>query len=184
MPITLPKPGRRIVVVGTTGAGKTFVAQRLAERLGVPFICNDAIIWGPNWTPTPKPIRFERFDQATRAQAWTIDGNIGAIKDPEDGLILQRADTILWLDLPRLTVMSQLFLRTMHRMWTREELWHGNRERFHYLFVPSESILWWSLKTHGLRRRQYRAIFADPRWSHLIRIRFTSRRQVTRWLAR
>ena len=40
-------PGRRISVIGTSGAGKTHVATSLATKLGIPYICNDAIIWQP-----------------------------------------------------------------------------------------------------------------------------------------
>jgi len=183
MPTPLPQPGRRIVVAGTSGSGKTFVAQRLAQSLGVPFICNDSIIWGPHWTPTPKPLRFERFERATLGEGWTFDGNLGSLKDPEDRMILERADTLIWLDLPRWTVTTQLLRRTLRRVCTREDLWHGNRESIRNSFLSRDSILWWSIKTHGLRRRQYRAIFADPAWAHLRRIRLASRGQVAKWLS-
>lgn len=51
---TAIKPGQRIVVVGTSGCGKTYVAKALAERLGIRYISNDAIIWRPNWVETPR----------------------------------------------------------------------------------------------------------------------------------
>jgi adenylate kinase family enzyme len=183
MSVELPPPGRRIVVVGTSGSGKTFVARALASRLGVPFFCNDSVIWGPGWTPTPKPLRFQRFDEATQGPGWTYDGNLGSLADPEDRLILARADTLVWLDLPRRTVMWQLLKRTIRRVWTHEELWHGNRESFRSQFLSRDSILSWAWRTHGLRRRQYEVIVADPGWSHLVCIRLHSRRQVADWLS-
>ena len=54
--------GRRILVVGTSGAGKTYVAQHLAKRLNLRYICNDTIIWGPDWTPVPKADRLPHPD--------------------------------------------------------------------------------------------------------------------------
>ena len=45
--------GRRIVIWGVTGSGKTTLARELAERLGVPHIQLDAIFWKPNWVETP-----------------------------------------------------------------------------------------------------------------------------------
>lgn len=178
-----PSPGQRVVVVGNCGTGKTYVARRLADLLAVPYVCNDAVIWGPNWTPTPRPLRLERFEALTRGPGWTYDGNVGSLTDPEDLLILRRADTLVWLDLPRWAGGWQLLRRSVRRVWTREELWHGNRETFRGMFLSRDSILWWAWRLYGLRRRQYSAIAADPAWSHLICIRLGSRRQVDRWLA-
>ncbi len=175
-------PSRRVMVVGTSGCGKSHVAAALAERLGVPYISNDAIIWGPDWTPTPRLLRYDRFDAATRGPAWTFDGNVGSLDDPEDHLILARADTLVWLDLPRRSVWWQVIRRTISRCLLRRELWHGNRETLRGAFFSRDSIIWWSIRTFSKRRRQYAAIFADPQFVHLTKIRLTSRRQVNRWL--
>jgi adenylate kinase family enzyme len=159
------------------------VARALANRLGVPFVCNDLVIWGPDWTPTPTPLRLQGFDESTRGPGWTYDGNLGSLAVPEDRLILARADTLVWLDLPRRTVPWQLLQRTIQRVWTHEQLWHGNRESFRSQFLSRDSILWWAWRTYELRRRQYAAIVADPGWSHLVCVRLRSRRQIERWLA-
>ena len=45
--------GQRIVVIGTTGSGKTTLAKALSARLNLPHVEMDAIHWGPNWTPLP-----------------------------------------------------------------------------------------------------------------------------------
>jgi adenylate kinase family enzyme len=179
----LPSPGRRIVVVGTSGSGKTFVAKQLAAILRVPFIDNDSIIHRPNWRPNPPEQRLIEFDAATRGEAWTIDGNIGALKSADDILIAQRADTMIWLDLPRRTVMRQLLRRTISRSWHNTELWHGNRESWRLSFFSRYSVLWWAWKTHESRRQQYTKIFTDPAWDRLTRIRLRSRSEINCWLA-
>jgi len=170
--------GRRILVVGTSGSGKTTLAQRLAERLGIPYVCNDAILHRPNWRPNPPDQRLAEFDAATRGEAWTFDGNIGSLKAPEDILIAERADTIIWLDFPRYVVMRQLLRRTISRCWRRTELWHGNRETWRMSFTSNDSILLWAWKSHGLNRQRYAAMFADPRWGHLTKLRLRSRREI------
>lgn len=174
--------GQRIAVVGTSGAGKTYVARALAERLGVSFICNDSIIWQANWINTPREERLRRFDLATNTPAWTLDGNFGSMKDPEDHLILSRADTLVWLDLSRREVFTQLLVRTIRRAVTREELWHGNRESWRMSFASRDSILLWSWNTYALRREQYARLFSSPQAAHCRLVRLRSRQEVRRWL--
>ncbi len=178
-----PIPGRRIVVVGTSGCGKTTVAQRLTDTLGLTYICSDAIIWGPNWTLVPHEQRVPKYDKATQAQGWTIDGNFGGTGHPQDEIILQRADTLVWLDLTRHQVHGQLLRRTIRRAWTKEPFWHGNTESWRLSFFSRDSILLWSLKYYTIRKQQYTKVFAGSKWSHLNKIRLTSRRQVDAWLA-
>ncbi len=179
---TPPKPGCRIVVVGASGAGKTYVAKRLAEVLGLTYICSDAIFWGPNWTQAVPEQQFDAYDRATRAQAWAIDGNVGGVAKPKDRMIVKRADALVWLDLPRREVFGQVLLRTIRRAWTREPMWHGNRESWRLSFLSRDSILMWSLKTYGKRRRQYSALFNSKDYPHLQRIHLTRRREVNAWL--
>jgi len=177
------QPGRRIVVVGTSGSGKTTVAQRLAEVLGLTYICSDAIIWGPNWTLIPHEQRVPLYDKATQAQSWTIDGNFGGTGHPQDEIILKRADTLVWLDLPFWRVFTQLFVRTVRRARTGEELWHGNRESWRVSFFSRDSILLWAIRTYRPNRLRYAEHFADPGYAQLMKFRFTSRRDVNAWLA-
>ena len=177
--------GRRIVVGGVSGSGKTTLARAIARRLDIPYICNDAIIHRPNWQPTPPEEKLRAFDQATRGSAWVVDGNFISLKDPEDHLVIGRADTLVWLDLPRAVAFWQVFQRTVRRAATREPLWHGNRESWRMSFASRDSILLWALTTYDLRRRQYQAFFdapANPVNPALLQIRLRSRREVRAWL--
>jgi adenylate kinase family enzyme len=170
--------GRRICVIGTSGSGKTFVAEALARLLVIPYVCNDAIIWRPDWVPTPRGVRAAEMDEATRGPAWTFDGNFGS---PEDAIVLERCDTIVWLDLPRRQVWSAITQRTLWRAWTKEPMWHGNVERWRNVF-SRDSMIWWSVKTFARRRRIYGAFFDDPTYADRTRIRLRSRREVNAWL--
>ena len=119
------------------------------------------------------------LDEATRADAWTYDGNLS--QRPEDQLVLGRCDTLVWLDLPRWQVHSQVVLRSVRRLLTRQTLWHGDVEHWRKVF-SNDSIVWWSIKTFRSRRREYRALFADPEYTDRVRIRLRSRREVDHWL--
>lgn len=178
----MQQPGQRIVVVGDSGSGKTYVAQRLAKALQLEYICNDALIWRPNWVEVPRDERVPCFDEATRGDRWVIDGNLAAVKDPEDRLVLGRADTVVWLDLPRREVWPQVIFRTFKRAATGEDLWHGNRESWRQSFFSRDSIILWSVRMFNKYRQRHAAFFADPQWDRLTRIRLGSRREVGRWL--
>ncbi|MEM6552071.1 MAG: hypothetical protein AAF750_08080 [Planctomycetota bacterium] len=173
--------GRRIAVVGVSGSGKSYVARALAERLGILYVANDALIWEADWKePTPEQ-EYRNFDEATAGEAWVIDGNLNP-KSAADRLVLDRIDTLVWLALPRREVWPQLLGRTVKRAATREELWHGNRESWRTSFLSKDSILWWSVKTYNHNRRRYGPWMTDAAHAHLIRVRLGSRREVRRWL--
>ena len=95
-----------------------------------------------------------------------------------------RADTVIWLDLPKRTVMRRLSWRTLRRVAGRVELWNGNRERWHNIFTldEQESVLAWAWKTHGSRRERYATALADPANSHLRVVRLRSPRAAGRFL--
>ena len=113
--------GRRVVVIGTTGSGKTTLARRLAGRLGVPHVELDALHWDPDWTEAPPAVFRERTARALAGDGWMADGNYGKVRD----LVWPRADTVVWLDFPLFVTLWRLVRRTFRRALTREELWGG-----------------------------------------------------------
>lgn len=147
--------------------------------MGLRYVSNDALIWGPNWQQVPQDQRYEAFDRETREGGWTFDGNLGP--SPDDQLVLSRCDTLVWLDPSKRQVMWTITRRTFWRAATRERLFHGNVERWRNVF-SKDSMIVWAWKTYPRRKRQYAALFADPAHAHRARIRFHSRGEVTRWL--
>jgi adenylate kinase family enzyme len=179
--LSLPHPGKRICVIGTSGAGKTYVAMALAAALDLEYVSNDAIIWRPNWEPTPDGERLAAFREALVGESWTFDGNL-SLRREEDRFVLDRCETLVWLDLPRWQVQGQVLARTLRRLVMRERLWHDNVERWSTAF-SADSIVLWSIKTFRRRRREYGAIFETPEFAAKTRIRLRSRGEVRRWLS-
>src|SRR5579872_6394422 len=136
--------GRRIVVVGSTAAGKTSLASDLSSRLGIPHIELDALHWEAGWAPAAAPAFRARVSQALAGDAWVVDGNYSSVRD----LVWPRADTMVWLDYGLPLILWRLTRRTGHRLRTGHELWNGNRERFGTVF-SRESLYVWVFKTHG-----------------------------------
>ena len=88
----------RVAVVGSSGSGKSTVAECLAEILGCPWLELDSICHQPNWQTLDHETFRERVGEfANREPRWIIDSNSSQVSD----LIWNRADTVVWLDLPR-----------------------------------------------------------------------------------
>ena len=170
---------RRVHVVGTSGSGKTTVAQRLAARLEVPHVERVELHWCPDWTEAPPEMFRRRVFEALNGEAWVVDGNYSRVRD----IIWERADTVVWLDFPLTVIMGRLLWRTLSRIITREELWHGNRESARMTFCSRDSILLWALTTYRRRRREYPALFAQPAHAHLRVVHLRSSRATRAWLA-
>lgn len=170
---------RRVVVGGSTGAGKTTFARELARRMRVPVIELDALHWGPQWTEAPLPVFRERVAAAVAADAWVVDGNYSVSRD----LTWGRADTLVWLDYSFPVIAWRLFRRTNRRIRSGEELWNGNRERFRGAYLSKESLYVWLLRSYWARRRNWPAALAGPQGRHLEVLRFRSPRAAAAWLA-
>ena len=172
---------QRVSVVGNSGSGKSTVARELAGILGVPHVELDGVFHQPGWVPLPED-EFRRTVGAAAAEdRWVMDGNYSVVRP----LVWARADTVVWLDLPRRTVMRQVVWRTLRRAVTRQELWNGNREplRNFLTWVPEESVISWAWHSHSKYRDRYAAAVTDPAHAHLTFIRLTSRRDITRFLS-
>jgi adenylate kinase family enzyme len=170
--------GRRIAVVGTTGSGKTTMARRIAQRLAINHVELDALHWGPDWTPAPIERFREHTAQALNGDDWVVDGNYGKVRD----IVWSRADTVVWLDYPLLVILRRLAWQTLRRVFTREELWQGNRERFVAQFASRDSLFLWALRTYSRRRREYPAILQRPEYVRLTVVHLRSPRDARDWL--
>jgi adenylate kinase family enzyme len=165
----------KIAVVGTSGSGKTTVARRLAEHHGVPHVELDALHWGPSWTPCPTEEFRARVERATSSPGWVADGSYhGKLGDS----VLEQADFIVWLDLPFRTIARRIWLRTLRRIRTKEELWGGNRETWRDAFFSRDSLFVWVVTTHRSRRRRYL-----ERLGRYEFVRLRSQAEIEAWLA-
>jgi len=162
---------RRVSIVGVPGAGKTTIGRRLAASLDVPFLELDAIFHQPGWTDLPRDDFRMQIREALGTDGWVVDGNYSAVQD----LVWERADTVVWLDLPRRVV-----LRTLRRAITRERLWNGNREPLtnFYRLDPDENIIRWTWVKHPEYVERYRAAARDPENAHLRFVRLNSQHEI------
>jgi adenylate kinase family enzyme len=145
---------RRIAVIGAGGAGKTRLARTLGSALGLPVIHLDAH-YGPGWQPSTPSDWATRQLQLVDGARWVLDGNYASTLP----LRLERADTIVLLDLPPLLCAWQVLWRwALGRQRPAPDLPAGLRPNLDRQFLAY--VL-------GFRRHRRPALLAElARWSH------------------
>ena len=102
----------RVVVLGSGGAGKTWLANELGRRTGLPVVHLDRIFWSPGWVERDTEEAKRDLRAAVLEDEWILDGNflnrLGAER-------LERADTVVFLDVPRLTCLRRAIWRAIRR---------------------------------------------------------------------
>ena len=123
---------RRIMVIGCSGAGKSWLSTRIAKALELPLISLDSEYWKPDWTPSEHKAWLRHVDLLSSASDWVIDGNYAGTLD----IRMPRADVVIFLDLPRWRAMLGLLYRTLTNLGhVREGMAEGCRERLDFKFL-------------------------------------------------
>lgn len=172
--------GRRIVIRGVTGSGKSTLARALADALRLPCIELDAIHWQrPGWQPLSDGEFQSQVSAALEAASdgWVADGNYSAVS----AVVLERADTLIWLNLPFRVSFYRCVKRTLQRAWRKELLWGVQRERLRDQFFSRNSLLLWAITHHRTAARRVREDVRSYRGLRTYELR--SQREVTMLLS-
>ncbi len=111
--------GKRVMVIGGSGAGKTEFSKKLSALTGLPLAHLDRIGWRGHREKTPR----EEFDallsEITAGEEWIIDGNWSrTIPDR-----LKRADTVFWFDFSGIRCLRGVLARFFrNRGKTRDDM--------------------------------------------------------------
>jgi adenylate kinase family enzyme len=102
---------KRIVVTGPAGAGKSELASRLGERLGIGVVHLDTLFWKPGWVATPRE-EWEALQRRELAAAeWVVDSQA-------DDMLpdwLDAADTLVFVDASPLRCLWRVARRRRNR---------------------------------------------------------------------
>lgn len=126
---------RKVLVIGSAGAGKSTLAVQLGAALGLPVVHLNAHFWQPGWRETPKDAWAERVAELLTRDRWLMDGNYGGTLAAR----VRAADTVVLLALPRLQCLVRVLRRAVLG-WgrPRPDLAPGCPEQ-----LPDWRFLWW-----------------------------------------
>ncbi|MCA1634413.1 MAG: DNA topology modulation protein [Acidobacteria bacterium] len=164
---------KKVLVIGSGGAGKSTFAGRLGERLRIAVIHLDSHYWRAGWVETPKDEWLETVEELLRRDAWIMDGNYSGTLEHRLGV----CDTVIFLDLPR-TVCLWRVLKRLLLNWrrSRPDMAEGCPEKFSLDFLS-----WvWNYPQRA-RPKVLRLLGENSRGKKIIRLR--SRAEVEKFLA-
>lgn len=165
-------PYQRILITGCGGAGKSTLARRLGDKLGLPVIHLDRLWWLPGWEHRTR----EEFDRLLAEElqkpAWIIDGDYSRTFPQR----LERADLCIYLDVDVETCLEGIQARVdEYRSRTRPDMADGCPEREE---VDPEFEQWVLTFNENVRPRMLKIMEESPVTSKI----FTTREAAYAWL--
>lgn len=165
-------PMQRVTILGCGGSGKSTLARVLSARTGLPVIHLDTLFWKPGWVEsTPEEFDAKHADAVT-GDRWIIDGNYSRTFERR----IEKADTVIILDLPRWACMIGIFGRFLKGIGTtRPDMAPGCPEKLDWEFIK------WVWNFRKRSRDKQLALAGELRATKAVHV-LKSRRAVRRWL--
>ncbi len=128
---------RRVLLIGSGGAGKSTFARRLGARLGLPVIHLDRVYWRAGWVEPPKDEWRRKVEELCAGESWVMDGNYSGTLDVR----LAACDAVVFLDLPRVVCLWRVLRRAFkYRGGSRPDMGEGCPEQLNKDFLVF--LLW------------------------------------------
>lgn len=138
--------GKKILVVGVSASGKSVFSRKLGKRMGIPVTYVDAIMWKPGWNYIGDEPTIRLLDEVSQRPEWIIEGYIDKKAQP---FVLERADTIIYLDYASIIAAWRYIKRSwMHRKDPRPEL-EGSPDKFSFEFLM---LVWQKKEVYWLNK--------------------------------
>lgn len=124
--------GKRIIIIGSPGSGKSTFSRKLADVTGIPLIHLDKEYWNYGWVETPREEWIKKQESLISDDQWIADGNYGGTLP----LRMDKADTIICFQLSRVVCILRYFKRVITNMnKIREDMPEGCPEHFDFEFM-------------------------------------------------
>lgn len=126
------KLGKRIMIIGSCGSGKTTLAMQLSKKTNIPVIHLDKEYWQAGWVETPKELWMEKQRKLLLGQCWIVDGNYSGSLH----IRLEKADTVIFLDYNRYLCLYRVSKRWISNMGkVRSDMAEGCIEKIDLPFI-------------------------------------------------
>ncbi len=123
---------KKILVIGSCGAGKSTFAKRFHKITKLKLIHLDSYYHQPNWTEPDENDWLKTVEELVKGDEWIMDGNYGGTME----FRMKRCDTVIWLDFPRTVCTWRVIKRTLkYYKRTRPDMAEGCYERFDWEFL-------------------------------------------------
>ena len=123
---------KRVLIIGSGGAGKSTLARRLGEAIGIEVVHLDRLHWKPNWTSPPKDEWRKTVSEALEKESWIMDGNFGGTME----MRLKACDTVIYMDFPRTICLYRAVKRALtYYNKTRPDMGEGCNEKLDLEFL-------------------------------------------------
>jgi adenylate kinase family enzyme len=123
---------KKVLVIGSSGAGKSTFTRRLGEATGLPVVHLDKLFWHPNWVETSKDEWVIKVEEALKGDSWIMDGNFSGTL----AMRLEACDAVIFLDMPHVVCVYRVLKRVaLYRKGSRPDMAEGCDEKFDWEFL-------------------------------------------------
>lgn len=125
---------KRIMIIGSGGAGKSTFSRRLGALTGIEVFHLDKLHWKPGWIEPPEEEWLKTIEGVIEKDEWILDGNYGGTTDKR----MAKSDTVIFLDFPRTVCIYRVLKRRLkYRGTNRPDMTEGCNEK-----IDAEFLSW------------------------------------------
>ena len=130
---------KKILIIGSGGAGKSTFARRLHKLTGIELMHLDKIYWKPNWVETSKDEWEDTIENLIKKDSWIMDGNYSGTLETR----IAACDTVIFLELPRTICVWRAFRRSLfYQKDTRPDMAAGCAEKIDLEYLKFLKWIW------------------------------------------
>lgn len=123
---------KKIILIGSGGAGKSTLAKQLGEILNIEVFHLDKLYWQAGWVEPSEDDWEKKVAELLKKDSWVMDGNFGGTME----MRLKACDTAIFLDLPRTICLYRILKRRLkYRNTNRPDMTEGCNEKVDLEFL-------------------------------------------------